>query len=370
MDTPAFNDADELSGKLRLALEQAEAEARLREAETPDRLNEDWRFGRPHIYAKALVSALESDTDNAGRITIQAPAACVEPMADDMRDGEMRLRSIGSDKILGLHLKRFGKGICLCIDTVLADPIIITYETEGVFTPSTIILAAEGAAARIIERHIVRGSGLLVATRDIKAMAGADISLELEVSGESTSGSDQPRAMNITNIAAMDAQVRQLTRYSGLDWAREETVAEILHENTTIELFSANRLHGTQILDQHTRQIHSWGKSTSNLLYKNVVDGSATATFAGNIYVAPGAHETDAYQANRNMLLSEDATINSLPGLEILADKVRCSHGSASAPMDEEQLFYLPSRGIPRHDAQMLVADGLLAHAGHPFRGS
>lgn len=370
MDTPAFNDADELSGKLRLALEQAEAEARLREAETPDRLNEDWRFGRPHIYAKALVSALESDTDNAGRITIQAPAACVEPMADDMRDGEMRLRSIGSDKILGLHLKRFGKGICLCIDTVLADPIIITYETEGVFTPSTIILAAEGAAARIIERHIVRGSGLLVATRDIKAMAGADISLELEVSGESTSGSDQPRAMNITNIAAMDAQVRQLTRYSGLDWAREETVAEILHENTTIELFSANRLHGTQILDQHTRQIHSWGKSTSNLLYKNVVDGSATATFAGNIYVAPGAHETDAYQANRNMLLSEDATINSLPGLEILADKVRCSHGSASAPMDEEQLFYLLSRGIPRHDAQMLVADGFLADAVTRFRGS
>lgn len=367
MDIPAFNDADELSGKLRLALEQAEAEARLRDAETPNRLNEDWRFGRPHVYARALIEALESDQENCGRVTCQAPADCVEEQADDMRDGELRLRSIGSDKILGLHLKRFGKGICLCIDAVIAEPIVITYETDGVFTPSTVILAAEGAKARIIERHLVRGNGLMVATRDIKAMAGADIALELEVCGETVQENDKPRAMNITNIAAMDAQVRQLTRYTGLDWAREETVAEILHEHSSIELYSANRLSGTQVLDQHTRQIHSWGKASSNLLYKNVVDGNATATFAGNIYVAPGAHETDAYQANRNMLLSEDATINSLPGLEILADKVRCSHGSASAPMDDEQLFYLLSRGIPRHDAQMLVAEGFLADAVNKF---
>lgn len=368
MDTPAFNDAEEQAGKLRLALEQAEAEARLRDAETPNRLHEDWRFGRPHLYARALVDALETDQQNRGQISCQAPTPCVEEMGADMRDGELRLHSIGSDKILGLHLKRFGKGICLCIDTVIADPIVITYETDSVFTPSTVILAAEGAKARIIERHIIRGNGLLVATRDIKAMAGAEIALELEVSGQDTGETDTPRAMNITNIAAMDAQVRQLTRYTGLDWAREETIAEILHEHTTIELYSANRLSGTQVLDQHTRQIHRWGKSTSNLLYKNVVDGHATATFAGNIYVAPGAHETDAYQANRNMLLSENATINSLPGLEILADKVRCSHGSASAPMDDEQLFYLLSRGIPRHDAQMLVAEGFLADAVNQFR--
>ena len=121
------------------------------------------------------------------------------------------------------------------------------------------------------------------------------------------------------------------------------------------------------MLDQHTRQVHHVGGVASDLLYKNVVDDSATAVFAGNIYVAPGAHHTDAYQSNRNMLLSEKATIHSLPGLEILADKVRCSHGSASAPMDEEQLFYLLSRGIPRQEALQLVAEGFLADATNRF---
>lgn len=98
-----------------------------------------------------------------------------------------------------------------------------------------------------------------------------------------------------------------------------------------------------------------------------MLDGYATAVFAGNIYVSPGAHDTDAYQSNRNMLLSENACIHSLPGLEILADRVRCSHGSASAPMDEEQLFYLLSRGIPRHQAQLLVAEGFLQDVAERF---
>ena len=178
--------------------------------------------------------------------------------------------------------------------------------------------------------------------------------------------------MNITNIESAGAAVRHLTRHSGHLWAREETVAEILHSSedapADVRLYSANRLEGQQELDQHTRQIHRWGGAKSDLLYKNVVDGHATATFAGNIYVAPGAHDTDAYQSNRNMLLSEDATIHSLPGLEILADRVRCSHGSASAPMDEEQLFYMESRGIARHETQMLVAEGFIADAIDKFR--
>ena len=112
------------------------------------------------------------------------------------------------------------------------------------------------------------------------------------------------------------------------------------------------------------------GAATSNLLYKNVLDGNATATFAGNIYVAPGAHNTDAYQSNRNLLLSEDATVNSLPGLEILADKVRCSHGSASAPVNEEQLFYLLSRGISREAAISLLSHGFIKDAIEKYEQS
>ncbi len=228
-------------------------------------------------------------------------------------------------------------------------------------------MASSGVKANIIERHIVKGEGILFTTRRIMAEAGADIAVELEEVGSGSS-----HAMNITNIQADCATVRQLTQHSGHAWAREETIADILHSTpeapADIRLYSANRLEGKQLLDQHTRQIHSWGGAKSDLLYKNVVDGHATAIFAGNIYVAPGAHDTDAYQSNRNMLLNEDATIHSLPGLEILADRVRCSHGSASAPMDEEQLFYMMSRGLPRHEAQLLVAEGFINDAIEKFR--
>ena len=168
----------------------------------------------------------------------------------------------------------------------------------------------------------------------------------------------------------MGGKVSHLTQHGNNLWTREETVAEIYAATagTFNNLYSANRPNGESVLDQHTRQIHHVGGAASDLLYKNVIDDKATAVFAGNIYVAAGAHHTDAYQSNRNMLLSEKATVHSLPGLEILADKVRCSHGSASAPMDDEQLFYLCARGIPRREAQLLVADGFLADVLNKFR--
>ncbi len=360
-----FPDTTDLS----TALEMAEAEQRLAAAETPTRLCEDWRFGRPHKYAAALVALMEQG-DNCGSVTITGADDAADAIDKDDRAEELLLHTIGSDKILALHLAHFGKGAVLFLEKEYSAPITITYETqeESVFMPTTLILAAPGAKARIIEKHITHGAGAIVCTRLIHAEGGADIAVELE-----ECGSGESRAMNITNIRSVDATVRHLTRHSKHAWAREETIAEILHSEpdapADIQLYSANRLSGHEVLDQHTHQVHAVGHSASNLLYKNVIDEHATATFAGNIRVEQGAHHTDAYQANRNMLLSEDATIHSLPGLEILADHVRCSHGSASAPMDEEQLFYLLSRGIPRHEAQLLVADGFLEDAVAKFRG-
>lgn len=360
-----FPDTTDLS----TALEMAEAEQRLAAAETPGRLCEDWRFGRPHKYAAELV-ALMQQADNGGTVTITGADEAADSPDKEDRAEELLLHTIGSDKILALHLAHFGKGAVLFLEKEYSVPITITYETQGesVFLPTTLIIAAPGAKARIIEKHVTHGAGAIVCTRLIHAEDGADIAVELE-----ENGSGESRAMNITNIRAVNARVRHLTTHENHAWAREETVAEILQSSqdspADVQLYSANRLNGEQVLDQHTHQIHAVGRSTSNLLYKNVVNERATATFAGNIRVEPGAHHTDAYQANRNMLLSEKATVNSLPGLEILADHVRCSHGSASAPMDEEQLFYLLSRGIPRHEAQVLVADGFLADAIAKFRG-
>ncbi len=359
------------STDIRLALEKAEAQARLTAAPAPDRLNEDWRFGRPHKHAVALIEALtDAASPCSGTIRLSGAGEDVawELGKDDApEEEEVLMHSIGSDHLLSLHLRRLTRGVCIYLEKSQEQPITITYETDGLFCPTTGIIAAAGVKARIIERHIIKGEGIMFTTRRIMAEAGADISVELE-----EQGSGHSRALNITNIQADSATVRHLTQHQGHEWAREETIAEVLHSTpeapADIRLYSANRLSGRQVLDQHTRQVHQWGGAKSDLLYKNVVDEHATAIFAGNIYVAPGAHATDAYQSNRNMLLHEDATIHSLPGLEILADRVRCSHGSASAPMDEEQLFYMTSRGIPRHEAQLLVAEGFIADAIERFR--
>jgi len=100
--------------------------------------------------------------------------------------------------------------------------------------------------------------------------------------------------------------------------------------------------------------------TASDLLYKNALDDRARTTFGGLIRVEPHAHFTDAYQKVRNLLLSDDAEANSMPGLEILADNVRCSHGATSGQIDEDELFYLRTRGIPVKVAQHLIVTGFL----------
>ncbi|MDO5471990.1 MAG: SufD family Fe-S cluster assembly protein [Akkermansia sp.] len=354
----------EAEAKLNQAL--SESKSRFENAVLPNRLNEDWRFGRPHKYAAALAEQLLSDTPSQGEAEVEhAGEAAVPVNADDedLRQTEMLMPTIGSDALLGMHLERFGNGYALYIEEDTNEPIVIRYKTNSLYTPSTYIMVAPGVKAHIIEQHYGSEKGTIFATRNIQVAEGAELKVELTPYGCA-------RSMVITNIQNMGGKVAHYSHYFACDWAREETLAEIYTPGSDIQLFSANHLDHHQVIDQHTRQIHHVGNATSNLLYKNVVDDSATAIFAGNIYVAPGAHHTDAYQSNRNMLLSEKATVHSLPGLEILADKVRCSHGSASAPMDEEQLFYLLSRGIPRADALNLVAYGFLQDVVDKFNRS
>ena len=330
----------------------------------PDRLCEDWRFGSPHLHATAMAQLLRLRR-GGGHVTIDGVEDSARRFVPDSMPALQRLRSIGSDALLALHRARPMMGAVLFLEHDYDEPITILYQTEGVFTPVTRIVAAPGVHAHIIERHVCRGRGAAMLTaRIITARAGASLAVELHEEGCASS-----RAMNISNISVQEgAAVRHLTTHGNHAWAREETIAELTGRGADARLFSANSLADRQTLDQHTRQIHSCGGASSNLLYKNVLNERASAVFAGNIFVAPGAHDTDAYQSNRNMLLSENATVHSLPGLEILADRVRCSHGSASAPMDEQQLFYLLSRGIPRLQAQLLVARGFLDDAADRFR--
>jgi Fe-S cluster assembly protein SufD len=113
-----------------------------------------------------------------------------------------------------------------------------------------------------------------------------------------------------------------------------------------------------QHLDHDTQQNHLAPNTTSDLLFKGALLGESRSVWQGMIYVAPNAMKTDGYQANRNLVLSSQARADSIPGLEILADDVRCTHGATVGKIDPEQIFYLRSRGIPDSDAKRLIVEG------------
>jgi Fe-S cluster assembly protein SufD len=115
---------------------------------------------------------------------------------------------------------------------------------------------------------------------------------------------------------------------------------------------------GVQHLDHDTQQNHLAPHTTSDMLFKGALKDRSRSVWQGMIYVAPGAQKTDGYQANRNLVLSPHAHADSIPGLEILADDVRCTHGATVGKVDAEQIFYLRSRGIPYEEAERLIVEG------------
>ena len=118
---------------------------------------------------------------------------------------------------------------------------------------------------------------------------------------------------------------------------------------------------GRQHFDMHTLQKHLADHCTSDLLIKGCLKDRARSVYQGLIQVAEDAQRTDAYQANRNLLLSDTARADSIPGLEILANDVRCTHGATIGNVDPEQLYYLMARGLRSHEAQRLIVEGFFA---------
>lgn len=116
--------------------------------------------------------------------------------------------------------------------------------------------------------------------------------------------------------------------------------------------------NGEQHLDHDTQQNHLAQNTTSDLLFKGALKDKSRSVWQGMIYVAPGAQKTDGYQANRNLVLSNQARADSIPGLEILADDVRCTHGATVGKIDQDQVFYMRSRGLPYEDAERLIVEG------------
>src|SRR5438552_2077333 len=165
--------------------------------------------------------------------------------------------------------------------------------------------------------------------------------------------------INATTVER-DASAMSLNLHLGGSYSRFESLSRLVGEGARSDLLAVAVAHRKQEFDARTLQDHVSPHTASDLLYKNALDDRARTTFGGLIRVEPHAHFTDAYQKVRNLLLSDDAEANSMPGLEILADNVKCSHGATSGQVDEEEMFYLLSRGIPEIVAKQLVVAGFL----------
>jgi Fe-S cluster assembly protein SufD len=166
------------------------------------------------------------------------------------------------------------------------------------------------------------------------------------------------------------AQRAEVGRDASLDWValgfgsgrghvRMET--QLAGEGAEARVTGAYACHARQHIDFDTTQEHAAPNTTSDLAFRGVLTGRSTAVWKGNIIVDPGAQKTDAFQESRNLLLSKRAHADAIPGLEIQANDVRCTHAAAVAQVDPEQLFYLRSRGLPEEVAKRLVIEGFLA---------
>ena len=144
------------------------------------------------------------------------------------------------------------------------------------------------------------------------------------------------------------------SRTCGAAFSRSESVSDLVGQGARSDMLSVSLPIGEQIVDQRTLQRHKAPHATSDLLYKNALYGQSRSIFSGLIIVDEGAHYTDAYQTCRNLLNSNEAEATSLPGLEINADQVKCSHGATSGPISDEELFYLKARGISDSESRKL----------------
>lgn len=159
-------------------------------------------------------------------------------------------------------------------------------------------------------------------------------------------------------VVAQDAAIKSLNVALGSMLSKSMIFSTLAGAGSLAEMLGLYFADEDQHLDFQTRQSHQSPYASSDLLFKGTVKDQARTVYSGTIVVAPKAHGTDAYQANRNLSLSPKARVDTIPKLEIEANDVRCTHGATISQIEEEYIFYLMSRGINRTEAEKLIVDG------------
>ena len=159
-------------------------------------------------------------------------------------------------------------------------------------------------------------------------------------------------------VLGRDAELKSLQVTLGSKFSKNSIGSHMRGENSKAEMLGIFFGDGDQFFDHHTWQLHESPFATSDLEFKGAMKENSRSVYSGLIKVFEGAQRTDAYQQNRNLVLSRNARADSIPNLEISANDVRCTHGATVSQVEEEHMFYLQARGIPRAEAQKLIVEG------------
>ena len=271
---------------------------------------------------------------------------------------------LGSAKFAALHKALVSSGTFLFVPrgVEIELPIEIfhwlRHENMSIF-PHLLLVTDELAKVTVIEHFRScdeKAAGFACGVNDLIAGPGAKITY---VCAQTWGENVRALQMNTTTVDH-DASAMSLNLHLGGRYSRFESLSQLVGEGARSDLLAVAVAMNEQEFDARTLQDHVSPHTASDLLYKNALDDKARCTFGGLIRVEPHAHFTDAYQKVRNLLLSDDSEANSMPGLEILADNVRCTHGATSGQVNEDELFYLRSRGVPTKVAQRLIVTGFL----------
>jgi Fe-S cluster assembly protein SufD len=238
--------------------------------------------------------------------------------------------------------------------------------TPAVSHPRTVVLVERGGRVSIVESYVGSpGSVYLTNTAsDVLAAGGASVE-RYKLQRESKS------AFHVGSHRFLQARGTTIQDYSlslGARLARNDIHSLLDGEGADLTLNGLYVVGGNQHVDHHTVIDHKEPHCTSRELYKGVLDDTSSGVFNGRIIVRGGAQKTSAQQTNKNLLLSEDALVNSNPQLEIHADDVKCAHGATIGQLDKESLFYLRSRGIGLEDARNMLTRAFMADMSERIR--
>jgi Fe-S cluster assembly protein SufD len=231
-------------------------------------------------------------------------------------------------------------------------------EGNVVSFPRVLVIAGENSKATLIESYVNAGHGV--------SFTDAVVEITLQDGSRLEHYKVQRESQESFHIAATNASLGANVSYDstainfGAELSRHDIAVKMPHQGAECWVDGLYVVGSGQHTDTHSVIDHQQPHCTSHQLYKGILDGKSRAVFNGKIFVRHGAQKTDAMQTNKNLLLSKEARVDTKPQLEILADDVKCAHGAAVGQIDEDELFYLQTRGIHTELARNLLTYGFV----------